>query len=137
MIYDNSFDKEDVNKISYILKRKEDLISAREFFPHLEVGTWGGANAEDIFGDFGIPNLDKARGIDLTLKYLRTNNLLDESSKSIAIGDGLNDISMLKKCDIGIAMGNSSEQLKSNATFITKEVQEDGLYHAFKKINLI
>jgi hydroxymethylpyrimidine pyrophosphatase-like HAD family hydrolase len=34
-------------------------------------------------------------------------------------------------------MGNGGKQIKEAADYITDDVDEDGLYNAFKKLNLI
>lgn len=47
-----------------------------------------------------------------------------------AIGDGYNDIPMIRFAGIGIAMGNGNEQVKAAADFITDSIDGDGLLHA-------
>lgn len=75
---------------------------------------------------------DKYKGIQFLLK-----NLNYESIQTFAFGDSEADISMIQKCDIGIAMGNASENVKSIAKFTTTEVWNNGIYNAFKKYGLI
>ena len=55
----------------------------------------------------------------------------------IAFGDGYNDISMFQYVPTSVAMGNSYEEVKKHATFVTDKVNNDGLYKAMKKLNLI
>ena len=55
----------------------------------------------------------------------------------IAIGDGFNDITMIEYAGIGIAMGNSSDNVKEKADFVTDRIENDGLYKAFVKLGLI
>jgi Cof subfamily protein (haloacid dehalogenase superfamily) len=55
----------------------------------------------------------------------------------IAIGDGYNDISMLQYAGIGVAMGNAPDEVKRHATFVTSNVEENGLYEAFVKLGLL
>lgn len=55
----------------------------------------------------------------------------------IAIGDGLNDIGMIKYAGIGIAMGNAKEPLKNVADYVTESIEKDGLSEAFKAFGLI
>ena len=45
----------------------------------------------------------------------------------IAIGDGLNDIDMIKYAGLGIAMGNSGEEVRKNALFVTASNDDDGV----------
>ena len=57
--------------------------------------------------------------------------------EAIAVGDWENDIDMLELVDIGIAMGNASEALKSIAQYVTKDSSEDGIALALKEYELI
>jgi Cof subfamily protein (haloacid dehalogenase superfamily) len=50
-----------------------------------------------------------------------------ELSQVAAIGDGLNDLEMLREAAIGIAMGNASEVVKSVADWTTGTNEEDGV----------
>lgn len=55
----------------------------------------------------------------------------------IAIGDGHNDISMFDYVDTSVAMGNSHETVKKHAKYVTDDVSQDGLFKAFKMLELI
>ncbi|OJD64257.1 Cof-type HAD-IIB family hydrolase [Bacillus sp. NH11B] len=48
-------------------------------------------------------------------------------SEVIAFGDDYNDMEMIEKCGIGVAMSNAVEELKSVAKFIAKSNDEDGV----------
>lgn len=54
--------------------------------------------------------------------------------KTIAIGDSENDLAAFENCDISIAMGNSSDEIKAKATYVTKSCEEDGFVYAFKNM---
>lgn len=51
-------------------------------------------------------------------------------SNTIAIGDGMNDISMFKTAGYSIAMDNANDNIKKYANFITKSNDEDGVAYA-------
>lgn len=55
----------------------------------------------------------------------------------ICIGDGGNDISMLKYAGIGIAMGNAADEVKKHADFVTTSVDDNGIWNALKHFKLI
>lgn len=55
----------------------------------------------------------------------------------IAFGDGLNDVEMLQTVGYGVAMGNGCEQAKHVSELVTKDVSEEGIYHALKTLSLI
>jgi Cof subfamily protein (haloacid dehalogenase superfamily) len=54
-----------------------------------------------------------------------------------AFGDGLNDMQMIQAVGNGIAMGNALDELKAHAQFVTKDVDEDGIWYGLKELNLI
>lgn len=54
-----------------------------------------------------------------------------------AFGDGLNDMEMLKAVGTGVAMGNALEELKVHAQLVTRDVNDDGIWHGLKELNLI
>ena len=66
------------------------------------------------------------------LKYLGVS-----VEDTIAFGDAKVDIPMLSCCATGVAMGNGGEEIKEMADLITDDVDEDGLWNAFRKLDLI
>ena len=57
--------------------------------------------------------------------------------RSIAFGDGGNDLSILKAAGIGVAMGNANDDVKAVANYVTTSVDEDGIWNALKHFNAI
>lgn len=55
---------------------------------------------------------------------------------TMAIGDSGNDISMLKKAGLGIAMGNAPEFVKAAADMVTAPCKEDGAATAIEQFAL-
>ena len=55
----------------------------------------------------------------------------------IAFGDGMNDREMLKEVGLGIAMGNSSDEVKRQADMVTASNEQDGIWQALVKLKLI
>ena len=51
----------------------------------------------------------------------------------MAIGDGYNDLSMLKLAGVGVAMANAVLEVRAEADFITKSNEEDGVAFAIEK----
>lgn len=52
--------------------------------------------------------------------------------EAMAFGDGGNDIPMIQRAGIGIAMGNGNQGLKNVADYVTASVDDDGVYRALK-----
>jgi Cof subfamily protein (haloacid dehalogenase superfamily) len=57
-----------------------------------------------------------------------------ELSQVAAIGDGLNDIEMLREAGLGIAMGNAPEAVKFEADWVTGTNNEGGVAQAVRKL---
>jgi len=57
-------------------------------------------------------------------------------SEVMAIGDGLNDISLLKVAGLAVAMGNAPDEVKKVADHITLDVDHSGLAAAIEKFLL-
>lgn len=53
-------------------------------------------------------------------------------NRTAAIGDSSNDIPMISRAAIGIAMGNATEDVKEIADFVTTDVDRDGIWNALK-----
>ncbi len=52
------------------------------------------------------------------------------ANQTMAFGDDLNDISMLKEAGIGVAMGNAYEEVKKAADYITDDCNNSGVAKA-------
>ncbi|MGV3464497.1 MAG: HAD family hydrolase [Heyndrickxia sp.] len=68
------------------------------------------------------PNVSKWSAIKSLLHAFRIS-----PREVIAIGDGPNDIEMLRHVGTGVAMGNACEEVKASADFITGHHENDGL----------
>lgn len=51
----------------------------------------------------------------------------------IAIGDGLNDLSMIQYAGLGVAMGNAAKEVKENAQFVTATNDDEGVKKVLAK----
>src|SRR5699024_12445037 len=56
---------------------------------------------------------------------------------TLAFGDAENDMQMVEKCGIGVAMGNAENDLKEVADYVTTDVNQDGMLKAFEHFGLI
>lgn len=65
---------------------------------------------------------------------LRLASLLGiEQAQTMAFGDGLNDVSMLKAAGLGVAMANAEQAAKDAADCVTLSNDEDGVAIAIEK----
>jgi Cof subfamily protein (haloacid dehalogenase superfamily) len=83
-------------------------------------------------GEIFSRKYNKGSGLETILGFYGAS-----PADSVAFGDGVNDIDMIKSAGIGIAMGNSAEAVKNAADFITKEHFNDGLYYGFASCGLL
>jgi phosphoglycolate phosphatase len=51
----------------------------------------------------------------------------------LAIGDGVNDVEMIRAAGIGIAVGNAHRQAKDAAVYVTEKTYGDGFIEAIEK----
>lgn len=57
--------------------------------------------------------------------------------EAMALGDGQNDLGMLRYVGIGVAMGNAAESVQQAAGYVTGTVDEDGVYQALAHFGMI
>lgn len=57
--------------------------------------------------------------------------------QTIAMGDSGNDIPMLHAADVAVCMGNGTDEAKAASDYVTTDITDDGLYHAFEHFGLI
>ena len=80
--------------------------------------------------EFVNKGMTKVKAIELLLNKLDINK-----ENVVAIGDGDNDIDMIKYAGCGIAMSNSPEIVKENADIVTKNSNnEDGVYYVINEL---
>ena len=132
IVYGGNLYRDDLNKVSFILKSIDDHEVSKLAFPDLKAGTWGGVGETALFGDLGVKDITKAHAIDVLLSYLKADR-----KDTIAFGDAKVDIPMLDYCDVGVAMGNGGAEILAMADLVTAAVDDDGLYKAFETLKLI
>ena len=55
----------------------------------------------------------------------------------MVFGDGLNDLELFDYAGISIAMGNSHDKIKEKADYITKTLEEDGIFNALEGFGMV
>ena len=77
-------------------------------------------------------DISKASGIEFVAKSLGLT-----MDNVMVFGDGENDIDMIKKAGLGVAMGNADEVVKKAAKYVTTACGDNGIYNAMKHFDLI
>ncbi len=100
------------------------------FLPHLtecKTARW------DEYAVYIMPkDCDKARGIEATVHHCGWT-----MDQCVSLGDDYNDVEMISRSGIGIAMGNAQDEVKAKADFVTDDIDHDGFAKAFLHYGLI
>jgi Cof subfamily protein (haloacid dehalogenase superfamily) len=75
--------------------------------------------------------VSKGRGVEVLAAYYGIDR-----EEVICIGDNENDLTMIQYAGLGIAMGNSDEEIKEIADYITATNNEDGVAKAIERFIL-
>ncbi len=75
---------------------------------------------------------NKAGGIRKILEYY--GGCMEDT---VAIGDSMNDLEMIKECAVGIVMGNGDGKLKAYADYVTSDIDKDGVYQGLEHYGLL
>lgn len=92
-----------------------------------KLARWAECGTDIVTTDGG-----KGFGIKYFLKHLGFTK-----EDAMAFGDAQNDIEMFEEVGTSIAMGNGMEALKAKATYITSDIDDDGIEKALKYFNLL
>lgn len=103
---------------------QEDVIKELSKIDNIYIAKSGKCHVEAM-----NKSVNKWNGIEIALK-----DLGGKVDKIISIGDYENDLPMIVNADIGIAMGNANDKVKSKSDLITETNEEDGFSKAINKI---
>lgn len=123
---EEALDKDIMQIMGYFPTEADEEVFGK-ILTHCEEMRW-----HPLFTDIVNKNTSKSNGIDKVLDYFGIK--LDET---MAFGDGGNDIPMLEHVNIGIAMGNASDNVKAAANYVTDTVDNNGVIKALKHFNII
>ncbi len=100
------------------------------FLPHLtecKTARW------DEYAVYIMPkDCDKARGIEATMRHFGWS-----MDQCVSLGDDYNDIEMVSRSGIGIAMGNAQDEVKAKADYVADDIDRDGFAKALLHYGLI
>jgi hypothetical protein len=82
-------------------------------------------------GEISDYKINKGAALELICAYYQT-----DASQCIAFGDSMNDMEILQAAGLGIAMGNSPEEVKALADKVCGSCEEDGVAEALKQMGL-
>jgi Cof subfamily protein (haloacid dehalogenase superfamily) len=112
-----------------VRERFSDDMQAQQSNPQREPHPLASAaRSQPYYLDVTHPDANKGAVV------LSLSKMLGIAPEEIAtIGDMPNDISMFRKSGVSIAMGQSSDEVKSAATFVTTSSEEEGFANAVER----
>lgn len=124
--------RDDVNKVSFLLRSLQDVQDAKAAFPDLRVAPWGGKGEGALFAEIAPGGIDKATAVRRLVEH-RGADMRD----TIGFGDAAADIPMLQACAVGVAMGSGGAEIRAAADVVAGDVDADGLLNAFTELGLL
>jgi Cof subfamily protein (haloacid dehalogenase superfamily) len=109
-----------VTKILWMDYPEKVLIHQKDMQAHFGAKINCHATRPELF-EFVSPDASKAAALEKISAYLNVPR-----EKMAAVGDGYNDLSMLKYAGLSIAMGNAPEDIKKICGHVTLTNNEDG-----------
>lgn len=117
------FDKEEnyIYKIVF-MDKPEKIIEVRKNIPKEIIEKYEVTSSVPEYIEFVKNGIKKSEAIKFIM-----NKCKIKQEEVIAIGDGENDIEMLRFAGLGVAMGNADDYVKENADYITTSNNDDGV----------
>ena len=119
--------QEEVLQINIYVGSQQEEVLMRDVFKHCTSSRWYPA-----FADLNVKGNSKSTGIDQILA-----DYTIPLSETLSFGDGGNDIPMLRHTGFSVAMGNAADAVKEAATYVTTDVDHEGIPNALRHFGLI
>jgi Cof subfamily protein (haloacid dehalogenase superfamily) len=130
---DNVWQNERIIKGTLVVRSLEEKAQAARFCDHFEGRLNFSSTMTPAYPDIDFINVisrevSKGKALDELASFLGVT-----LSEVIAIGNGDNDVSLLSTAGMGIAMGNSPDDLKAVADHVVPDVEHSGVAVAIEK----
>jgi len=126
VVPDHQISREAILSIVIFVYEEMDALF-EEALPNCQVVRWNPYSC-DLAPKIG----GKDVGIRKMLEYFEIS-----MEETLAIGDGGNDVSMLKAVGIGVAVGNARPEAIEAADYLAPEVDDDAILKTFQQFGLI
>ncbi|HEW6682284.1 TPA: bifunctional Cof-type HAD-IIB family hydrolase/peptidylprolyl isomerase [Streptococcus pneumoniae] len=120
-------EKEDIYQMWTFEDKGDDLHLPDSLSDKLRMVRWH-QHSSDIVPISG----SKATGVEKVVEHLGL-----KPEKVMVFGDGLNDLELFDYAGISVAMGISHDKIKEKADYITKTLEEDGIFAALEVFGMV
>ena len=121
------YQKEDIYQMWTFEDQGDDLTLPDTLASTLRMVRWH-RNSSDV-----VPlNGSKAAGVAKVVEHLGL-----KPENVMVFGDGLNDLELFDYAGISVAMGISHDKIKEKADYITKTLEEDGIFNALEGFGMV
>ena len=121
------YEKEDIYQMWTFEDQGDDLTLPESLASTLRMVRWH-EHSSDVVPISG----SKAAGVAKVVEHLGL-----KPENVMVFGDGLNDLELFDYAGISIAMGNSHGKIKEKADYITKTLEEDGIFDALEGFSMV
>lgn len=119
--------REEVYQASLFVGPEEERRLMDELLPGCIASRWHPA-----FADVNARGCDKRSGMERMLKHFGIS-----AERTMAFGDGGNDIPMLRAAAVGVAMGGAAAEVRLAADWVTSAPEEEGIARALRRYGVI
>ncbi len=129
----HEYDGSPIYKVVMMCTKEEQLAEARKLleadfsFVVQEVKAHSCINGELVNRAF-----DKGKGVKLVYEHFNLT-----AADTYGFGDSMNDLEMMQTVGTSVCMENGADALKQIADLVCPAVDDDGLYKAFEKLQLL
>jgi Cof subfamily protein (haloacid dehalogenase superfamily) len=125
--FDGIWDKERILKAEILVHNPEEAAKSKVFQEHFNQRMRFSVARSPAFPEVDFINIvnpivSKGEALRTLARFLGTH-----PTEVIAIGDGLNDIPLLKEAGISVAMGNAFPEVKAVAQYVTEDIEHHGI----------
>lgn len=121
------YQNEDIYQMWTFEDQGDDLVLPENLASTLRMVRWH-RNSSDV-----VPlNGSKAAGVAKVVEHLGL-----KPENVMVFGDGLNDLELFDYAGISVAMGISHDKIKEKADYITKTLEEDGIFNALEGFGMV
>jgi Cof subfamily protein (haloacid dehalogenase superfamily) len=134
--FNGLWERERIIKGGLASVNQEQVAKARQFYARFDSNLHFSLARSPAFPDVEFANVvardvSKGRALEALTLHLGIS-----PEEAMAVGDGTNDISLLSRAGLAVAMGNAPDEVKAVADHVTLDVDQSGLAAAVERFLL-